>query len=281
MTFSAAIAKLRVSDRLNFLATNFIPHRPANRLFARLSRIEQPWLARSSIALWQRFSGLDLSDAHTQRFKSLHACFTRRLKEGARPVDPDPRILVSPCDAIVGACGRIEQETLVQAKGFGYTLEELLRDPLLAAYYRHGAYATLRLTASMYHRFHAPYGGVLEQATRIAGATWNVNPSTVARIAKLYCRNERAILRMRLDRCGLVLTLVPVAAILVGGIRLCGRRLPSHFEKGEEIGWFEHGSTIIVIAPAGVVRCDGVQPGAVIRMGRPLMLLPKAEGLAL
>jgi phosphatidylserine decarboxylase len=84
-----------------------------------------------------------LSEARTQRFTSLHACFTRELKHGTRPVDRDPDILTSPCDAIVGACGRIDGNELIQAKGFPYTLQELLIDPQLVQLYRDGQYVTL------------------------------------------------------------------------------------------------------------------------------------------
>jgi phosphatidylserine decarboxylase len=114
-------------------------------------------LARGSIAIWRLFADLDLSESQTQRFTSLHACFTRALKPGARPVDPDPHILTSPCDGIIGACGRIDGNELIQAKGSPYTLQDLLIDPQLVELYPDGQYVTLRLTPSMYHRFHAPY----------------------------------------------------------------------------------------------------------------------------
>ena len=177
-------------------------------------------LARASIAIWRLFADLDLSEARTQRFTSLHACFTRELKPGARPVDRDPHDLTSPCDAIVGACGRIERDELIQAKGFPYTLQDLLIDPQLVELYRDGQYVTLRLTPSMYHRFHAPYDCTVDKVTYISGDTWNVNPIALNRIAKLFCKNERAVIRTMLRPSGMVVTLVPVAAILVASIRL-------------------------------------------------------------
>src|SRR6185503_18490641 len=102
---------------------------------------------------------------------------------------------------------------------FPYTLHGLLADPALVEAYRGGTYVTLRLTSSMYHRFHAPHDGRVERVTYIAGDTWNVNPIALKRVEKLFCRNERAILQMRLDG-GALIALVPVAAILVAGIRL-------------------------------------------------------------
>src|SRR5271167_1208595 len=135
MTTRSASAKTRLREDISFLLANRIPHHVTNRLFGWFSRIEAPLLARASIAIWRRFADLDLSEARTQRFTSLHACFTRELKPGARPVDSDPDIISSPCDAIVGACGRIDRNELIQAKGFPYRLEELLIDPQLVRLY--------------------------------------------------------------------------------------------------------------------------------------------------
>ncbi len=274
-------------EDINFLLTNRIPRRLVTRFVGWLSRIEQPLVRDVSIAVWRLFSDLDLSEAKKTSFRSLHDCFVRELKDGARPVDPDPAVMVSPCDAIVGACGRIEDTRLLQIKGLSYTLEDLLLDPVLVERYRDGSYVTLRLTASMYHRFHAPYDGRVECVTYIAGDTWNVNPIALKRIEKLFCRNERAVLRMRLT-AGHVIALVPVAAILVAGIRLNflanlrdldhdgpkTTRCDAPFGKGAEMGWFEHGSTIIVFAPRGFALCDAVGEGTRIRMGEPLMRLP-------
>ena len=142
----------------------------------RLSRVRQPFVRDTSIAIWKLFSDLDLSEARKTHFDSLHDCFTRELKEGARPVDPDPGVLVSPCDGIIGAAGQVVAGTVLQAKGFPYTVADLLGDPELAARYRNGSYVTLRLTSSMYHRFHAPHELRVERVTYISGDTWNVKP---------------------------------------------------------------------------------------------------------
>jgi phosphatidylserine decarboxylase len=250
------------------------------------SRIEHPWVCSGSIALWRLFSDLDLSEAKTTEFKSLHDCFTRELQPGARPIDRDAAHLVSPCDGLVGACGPIGCGTLLQAKGFPYSLTELLADEQWAQQYTGGQYVTLRLTSSMYHRFHAPDHCRVEQVNYIAGDAWNVNPIALKRVEKLFCRNERAVIRCRLAS-GAALTLVPVAAILVASIRLKfidvrlhlrypgPNRIPCNapLRRGEEMGWFEHGSTIIVLVPQGFSLAEGVQPGAGVRMGQALIRL--------
>ncbi len=288
MTVRSLIAKVFQQEDLNFLLTNRIPRRLATRFVGWFSKIEQPLIRDLSIRVWRLFSDLDLSEAKHTRFRSMHDCFTRELKEGARPIDHNPDALVSPCDGIVGACGEIRGTELIQAKGFPYTLHDLLGDPELADTYRNGLYVTLRLTSSMYHRFHAPHDCRVERLTYLSGDTWNVNPIALKRVEKLFCKNERAVLQTRLTATGHAITLVPVAAILVASIRLHFLDTVSHvrncgsapvacdaaFGKGAEMGWFEHGSTIIVFAPAGFALSDNVQEGAGIRMGQPLLCLP-------
>jgi phosphatidylserine decarboxylase len=234
------------------------------------------------------FSDLDLSEAKKAEFRSLHDCFIRELKDGARPIDRAADILVSPCDAIVGACGTIAGTELYQAKGFPYSLQDLLCDPGLVEAHRNGRYVTLRLTSSMYHRFHSPHDSRIDRAIYVSGDTWNVNPVALKRIERLFCKNERAVLPMTLTPSGHAVTLVAVAAILVASIRLhCidgllnrnyhGRSViacDSQCRKGEELGWFQHGSTIILFAPDGFVLCDNVCEGTTIRVGEPLMRLP-------
>jgi phosphatidylserine decarboxylase len=288
MTLGAAIRKVLQQEDVNFLLTNRLPRRWLTLFMGWFSRIEHPWVSRPSIALLRLFAGLDLGDARKRTFVSLHDCFTRELRDGARPVAADTRVLVSPSDAIVGAAGRVADGQVFQAKGFPYRLVELLGDPELAAYYANGCYATLRLTAGMYHRFHAPSDARVDRVTYVSGDTWNVNPIALRRVEQLFCKNERAIIRCTLIPSGHALTLVPVAAILVASIRLHFLDVPLSlkyrgqnvipcdvaFRKGEEMGWFEHGSTILVFAPAGLSLCEGVREGSTLRMGQPLLLRP-------
>jgi phosphatidylserine decarboxylase len=288
MTLRSRILDLLEQEDLNFLLTNRIPRRLLTQLMGWFSQIEQPLVRDISIGLWRFFSDLDLRDARNTQFRSMHDCFIRQLKDGARPVDGSADILVSPCDAIVGASGTIAGTDLYQVKGFPYSLEELLCDPNLVEAHRDGRYVTLRLTSSMYHRFHAPHDCCVDQVTYISGDTWNVNPIALRRIEKLFCKNERALLRTKLTATGDSVTLVLVAAVLVASIRLhfldvllsLKHRGPNligcnaAFRKGEEMGWFQHGSTVIVLAPRQFSLCDNVREGAIIRVGQPLMQLP-------
>jgi phosphatidylserine decarboxylase len=277
-----------VQEDLNFLLTNRIPRQLATRFIGWFSRIERPLVRDLSIAVWRLFADPDLDEAAKTDFTSLHDCFIRGLKPGARGVDRDPAVLVSPCDAIVGACGSIAGTEVIQAKGFPYTLQDLLADPELVELYRDGQYVTLRLTSSMYHRFHAPHDSHVERVTYISGDTWNTNPIALKRVERLFCKNERAVLRTRLDANGALVTLVPVASILVASIRLHFLDILLHLRhrgpnviacdaplrKGQEVGWFELGSTIVVFAPRGFTLCEKVRDGTVIRVGQPLLRLP-------
>jgi phosphatidylserine decarboxylase len=283
---TSLIARLVQREDINFLLTNRIPRRLLTLWMGRLSRLENPWLTRACIGLWKLCSDLDLSEAKTQHFKSLKDCFTRELRDGARAIDRRPDVIASPSDAIVGANGRVADDTVLQAKGFPYALLDLLGDPELVRYYRGGRFVTLRLTASMYHRFHAPHDCRVERVDYVSGDTWNVNPVALKRVERLFCKNERAIIRCRLEPHGPLITLVPVAAILVASIRLHFLDVLLHLryrgpnvircdaalEKGQEMGWFEHGSTIVVFAPRGVELCDSVREGERIKMGQALLL---------
>jgi phosphatidylserine decarboxylase len=286
-----SLRRLLMREDLNFLLTNRVPRIALTRLVGAWSRIESPTLTAASIAVWRLFTDLDLSDAVPRRYRSLRECFTRSLVPGARPFDPDPQTLASPCDAIVGTCGPVPEGRPLQIKGMDYPISALFGPTQDPAVFTNGCYATLRLTSAMYHRFHAPHDGTVEHVTHIDGDTWNVNPIALARVEQLFCRNERAVIRFRLDSGGDPIALVPVAAILVAGIRLHALDLvlrPRHrgpaefscrtrYAKGEEMGWFEHGSTILVFAPPGFTLAEGIGTGTRIQAGQALMRRPNAE----
>jgi phosphatidylserine decarboxylase len=282
------------NEDLNFLLTNRVPRIALTHFVGWWSRLRHPWVRDLSMAVWKLFSDLDLSEAREQRFASLHDCFIRELKPGLRPVDPRPEVLSSPSDGIVGACGRIggpdkpDNIQVFQAKGFPYRLVDLLgndaRGQALAQELAGGSYVTLRLTSTMYHRFHAPCDARLEHVTYVSGDTWNVNPIALQRVEHLFCKNERAVLHLRQDN-GAKLLLVPVAAILVASMRLRALNVPlnlryrgpneltcsADYRKGEEMGWFEHGSTILLFTPPGFELAAGISTGHRVRMGEALL----------
>jgi phosphatidylserine decarboxylase len=285
-----ALRRLFAQEDLNFLLTNRVPRVALTRLVGRLARIESPAFAALAIGVWKLFTDLDLAECPPRRYRSLRECFTRELRPGARTVDADPGVVTSPSDGIVGACGAVEGRRVFQAKGFPYTLADLFGPTQDTTPFEDGVYVTLRLTSAMYHRFHAPHDLRLAHVTHIAGDTWNVNPIALARVEKLFCRNERAVLRARLAADDAPLAVVAVAAIAVASVRLHALDLLLHvdhpgpheiacdapYAKGQEMGWFEQGSTIIVFAPRGFALAPGVAGGTRLRMGQPLLVRARA-----
>jgi phosphatidylserine decarboxylase len=282
------VRALSQHEQLNFLLTNRIPRRMLTRFMGWFSRIENPVITAVSIFVWKLFADdLDLSEAKKDRFNSLHDCFIRQLKDGARSIDQDASVVISPCDAIVGECGRIEGTRVYQAKGFPYELGDLIPDRFLQEKYRDGIYVTLRLKSSMYHRFHAPVDCRVKQVSYISGDTWNVNPIALKRIERLYCKNERAVMQLHTGDEQASITLVPVAAILVASMRFnClhsdldlkydgPNRIDcdAQYSKGDELGYFRHGSTIILFATDLYALHPDVTSGQRIKMGQPLLSL--------
>lgn len=289
MTLRQQIQTILSQEDLNFLLTNRIPRQTLTRFMGWFSKIEQPWVRDASIAVWKFFTNLDLTEAKKTHFASMHDCFTRELKEGARVIAQDADCMTSPVDAIVGAHGRVEGTSVFQAKGFPYTLEDLLGTEEDLQDWRDGTFVTLRLTSTMYHRFHAPHDCTVSKVRYFSGDTWNVNPIALKRIEKLFCKNERAFISTRLTgsspMAGQRVALVPVAAILVASIRLHFLDVLFHvkydgvqtfdtnhaFVRGQEMGWFQHGSTVIVLAPKGFSLCEGLGQGSHVRLGQPLL----------
>ena len=284
MTFRQTLRQILASEDLNFLLTNRVPRQALTHLMGKLSQIRNPLWTRFAIQAWRIFEDLDLSDAKTDRFESLHDFFIRELQPNARPVDTDPHALTSPCDGIVGATGPIESGQLFQAKGFNYRLDELIGDDPATAHWINGQFVTLRIRSSMYHRFHAPCNGTLKRVRYFSGDTWNVNPIALKRVEKLFCKNERAFLYVESQEHPPI-ALIPVAAILVASIRLHaidtllhlryqGPHLihcESAFQRGDELGWFQHGSTIIMLVPPGYQLAPNLSTGSVVRCGEALL----------
>jgi phosphatidylserine decarboxylase len=286
MSVNKSLSRLSFPERLNFLLTNRLPRRALTQFMGRFSKIENPLVSKASIATWKLFvDDLRLHEAAKDDFRSLHDCFVRELKPGARPIDDDPDGLVSPCDAVIGEHGDIDGLEVIQAKGFPYEIGELLGSSAWADRYRDGRFVTLRLKSSMYHRFHSPGDGSVNEICYTSGDTWNVNPVALKVVDKLFCRNERVALEMQLARFDEQISLVAVAAILVASVRIHGLDQPLNlqyrganvlafdrkYSKGQEIGYFEHGSTIILFVSKSFRFAPGVRMGQVIRMGQPLL----------
>ena len=178
----------------------------------------------------------------------------------------------------------------MQIKGMPYSVGSLLKRKDLAKEFEGGHFLTIRLTAGMYHRFHAPMNMRITRVIHIQGDSWNVNPPSLKRVPALFCRNTRAILEcegFRDEHTSFRFLIVAVGAILVSSIRLHGlnetlslkNRVDSEWtgnwyaEKGQELGWFEQGSTLVLLTPNQMNRLDCVETGTPLKMGQPLFRL--------
>jgi len=205
-------------------------------------------------------------------YPSLGDFFARRLREGARSVAEDRSAIISPCDGVIAARGTADDGALVQAKGRHYLLSELVADEDLAARLTGGAYITIYLSPRDYHRVHAPVGGRLERYDYLPGALWSVNPRVAVRRDRLLARNERVVIRLNAPGIGDV-AVVMVGAAGVGNIavthgfdsasvRATGEVRRVELEnvtvaRGDELGAFRLGSTVVVLFPPGKVELVG------------------------
>ena len=282
--------------RPSVLIQRLLPQRLMGRLVYRLARCSRGWISRPLIAWFAGRYGIDLKEAEhsdLEHYASLNEFFTRRLKPEARPIDGDERTLISPVDGFLTQFGSASGGEMVQAKGLHYRLEALLGEPAeRVAALMSGAYATLYLAPHQYHRVHLPLAGALQRTRYIPGKRFSVNGHTAAIVPGLFCRNERVV-------CWFETTAGPMAVVLVGALNVSsistawlgeiasGRarvwekaEASEHgssrvFRRGEEIGRFNLGSTVVLILPPGKVAWrPGLAAGQAIRMGRALASLP-------
>ena len=215
-------------------------------------------------------------------FRSFNDFFTRVLLPGSRPLSADPEWVVSPADGTISQAGVIAGGRLLQAKGREYSVTELLGDDDLAAKLANGSFATIYLAPHDYHRVHAPFAGRLIESIEIPGRLFSVNGITERHVPRLFARNERLVLRVQASFGEFALVLV--GAMIVASIRVTwagptspyGKRVSRTpvgvgFERGDEVGAFLLGSTVVALFPAGAVAlAHGIGPGSQVRVGSPL-----------
>ncbi len=254
----------------------------------RLSRAVRPLAEVRSAMAVRRFAaryGVDLTDAELplDGYRSIHELFTRRLRPGARPLDPDPGSLLSPVDGVLSQAAAVGSGVLPQAKGRTYPLSALLADD--DGPYRAGSHACLYLAPKDYHRIHAPCDAALHGLTHVPGDLYPVNEMAVAHVDGLFAKNERLIAHLVSERLGRV-AVVMVGATIVGKVRataapdfvtnLPGVKAPRRLDfspplpigRGEELGVFEMGSTVVLVTERPVVF---VRPlGEAVQFGEAL-----------
>jgi len=226
-------------------------------------------------------------------FACFNDFFTRELAAGSRPVNNASDTLIAPVDGAISAAGKIDRGTLVQAKGRLYTLRDLLATDIDdAGAYDDGAFTTIYLAPYDYHRVHAPWKGRLIAVRYVPGALFSVNDATAASVPNLFARNERLI-------CHFVTDHGPMALIMVGALNVGSMTtpwtgelrprktnrvaeevdiyrsgIPTRVDKGDLVGWFNMGSTVILLMPPGACKLDDdIAAGLRVRMGRGIARL--------
>ena len=220
-------------------------------------------------------------------FETFNAFFIRELENNARPVDADVSSIVSPVDGTISSAGAIRDNSIFQAKGLDYSLEDLLATDLQdARRYVDGSYATIYLAPYDYHRIHAPLDGKIVAARYIPGDLFSVNTATAANVPGLFRRNERLV--VHLESSHGPYAMVFVGALNVGSIStpwsgeirprkkgvvemISLDKGPDAVRRGDLLGWFNMGSTVILLLPPGAGSWKtGLDPKSTVRMGESI-----------
>ena len=277
-----------VVRRVALEGLRLLPKHALSRLAGRVAALRLPGsLQRWEIGVFGRAVGVDFDEVRDpiESFRCLQEFFTRALRDGARPIDPAPDAVVAPCDGSWGASGIVTDGLLLQVKGRRYSLAALIGDAAAAAALDGGAYATFYLSPRDYHRFHMPLAARVLRATYIPGTLWPVNRMGVEGVDGLFAQNERLCAFLGVEGDATAACLVAVGATMVGKVRVAFDDLTTNlpadgaitrvyadrtprFAKGEEWGRFEFGSTIVMIAAAGLLELDSQPPGTALRLGQ-------------
>jgi len=276
------------TDRLFVALQRVLPQHALSSMTHALARARTPWIRRALIGAFLRRYRVNLEEAAVSdphAYLSFNEFFTRALKPGARPMPAETDAVVSPCDGTVSQIGTIDGSRLLQAqieaKRRTYTLGALCADAGLAQQFVGGAYCCLYLAPHDYHRVHMPLAGRLMRAQYVPGRLFSVGAATARHVSDLYARNERVIVSFT-TAAG------PMAVILVGALNVgsmglawagevarsseaCALPVPAlALERGQELGRFNLGSTVIVLFGAGRVAWVPAAPGDLVRLGMRL-----------
>lgn len=280
-----------LTDYLKALPQYLMPGHLLSRLIHAFTRCRCPAIKNRFTEWFIRHFRVDMEEAQERdphRYETFNAFFTRALRADARPLVEGEEALACPVDGTVSQARRIEDGRIFQAKGHDYSLEQLLGGSFERARpFQGGSFATLYLSPRDYHRIHMPIRGTLREMVHVPGRLFSVNPATTRVIPGLFARNERVV--SIFDTAVGPMALVKVGAVNVGSIETvwAGEVTPPagrvvrqwRYEgeeaitlaKGEEMGRFNMGSTVIVIfAPGAVEWSETIRPGAPVRMGQLL-----------
>lgn len=282
-----------MNDSLFIALQRLAPQHLISRAAGAFANSETPLIKNNFIRWFHNKYQVDMSQALEQdplAYPSFNAFFTRALREDARPIQGDEQTVACPSDGVLSQFGRIEEGRIIQAKGQTFTVAELLADTSGTEAYQNGQFATVYLSPRDYHRVHMPLAGTLTQMTHIPGRLFSVNAVTTEHVPRLFARNERVVCHFDTEYGPMVVVLV--GAMIVAGIETVWagpvapvKRQIQHsyyrpqevkLARGEELGRFHLGSTVVVLLPEG--RChwpSHLSPGSFVIMGEPLVRMDK------
>lgn len=263
-----------------------MPRRLISRLMGQVGRLQAPpFLMQPILRIYSRHFGVNFDEmAHPlSTYRCFLDFFTRPLKPGARPMDPDPAVICSPADGTVQNAGDITAGMVLQVKGLEYSVAELLGSAEDAAPFDGGTFLTAYLSPGDYHRYHWPFAGTVTTVRHLPGDLWPVNEGAVHGVPRLFARNERVAVLGR-TTSGHAFAYVPVGALNVGSIRLSFHDVRTNrmraaapqswdlpdmpFERGDECGFFEFGSSIVLLLERDAGTYDELMPDTTLRVGR-------------
>lgn len=287
------------SDWAKSLPLYPLPHHAISRLVHWFTRIRAGWIRRPFTRWFVKNYGVEMEEAletDPLAYPHFNGFFTRALKPDARPMPEDPLMACSPADGAVSAMGPVHDDTILQAKGHGYSLTTLLGgDASLAEPFRNGSFITVYLAPRDYHRVHMPLTGQLREVLHVPGRLFSVGRHTVRTVSGLFARNERVVCLFDTEHG-------PLAVILVGAINVAsietvwagevtpprGRHIrrwrhednPVRLERGEELGRFNMGSTAIVLFPPGMAELDAsLQADQAVKVRQAIARIQPAAAL--
>ncbi|MDI5984507.1 archaetidylserine decarboxylase [Halomonas sp. M4R5S39] len=278
-------------SRLFALIQYPLPHHLLSRLVGQFADCRLPWLKNALIRAFVKQFKVDMTEAAEPDptvYATFNDFFTRELKPEARPLGEG---VVSPADGTLSQFGAIEAGQLFQAKGHRFSAMELFGgDGEAARRYLGGSFATVYLSPSDYHRVHMPLAGTLTEMVYVPGRLFSVNAATTEHVPNLFARNERLVCHFDTEYGPMAVVLVGamiVAAIetvwagqvtpLSGEVRRIRFDTPVRLERGEEMGRFKLGSTVVMAFAEPATFADDLEPGAKVRMGQSLGALPGSD----
>ncbi len=276
-------------DQLFALSQYLVPQHALSRLVGKIAASENPLIKKTFINWFAKRYQVNMSEALNENlnaYSSFNEFFTRPLKEGARPLAEGETTLVSPADGAISQLGKIELGRVFQAKGHDYSVTDLLGgDAERAEAFQNGDFMTIYLSPKDYHRVHMPFAGTLTETIYVPGKLFSVNPATVNNVDALFARNERLV-------CMFDTEFGPMAMVLVGAMIVAGIETvwsgqvtplpgmpqaqryngePIHLEKGDEMGRFKLGSTVVLCFPPDAVEfAESLREASPLRMGEAL-----------